>query len=106
MARCADPTVGGAVAILRAIVERAAAWDRAAPHDYDHRWVNLRGMGAFGVRPGDPLSRMDGTLSPPRRSGFAWRPGPLGRAQVTERAPVSRWAITNEVQVQPTVPAT
>ncbi|MGI5125873.1 hypothetical protein ACQEVB_03560 [Pseudonocardia sp. CA-107938] len=75
--RCADPTVGGAVAILRerygepinrwafteararlkVIVERAVAWDRATPHDYDHRWINLHGMGAFGVDPGAPLSR-------------------------------------------------
>ncbi len=74
--RCADPTVEDAVAILRAnygepinrwtfadlprlrtAVERAVAWDRATPHDYDHRWINLHGMGAFGVSPGEPLSR-------------------------------------------------
>jgi hypothetical protein len=74
--RCADPTVGDAVAILRerygepinrwaftdlprlrTIVERAVAWDRATPHDYDHRWINLHGMGAFGLDPGAPLSR-------------------------------------------------
>ncbi len=75
--RCADPTVEGAVAILRerygepinrwaftearaqlrTIVERAVAWDRATAHDYDHRWINLHGMGAFGVSPGEPLSR-------------------------------------------------
>jgi len=75
--RCADPTVEDAVAILRerygepinrwafteardrlrTIVERAVAWDRATPHAYDHRWINLHGMGAFGVSPGEPLSR-------------------------------------------------
>lgn len=73
--RCADPTASGAAAILaahhgppinrwafadparmRAIVERAVEWDRATPHDYDHRWVNLHGMGAFLVD-GSPLSR-------------------------------------------------
>jgi hypothetical protein len=76
VARCADPTVGGAVAILRQrygepinrwtfadaarlrrIVERAVAWDRAHPHAYDHRWINLHGMGAFGTQPDRPLSR-------------------------------------------------
>ncbi|MDN5853812.1 MAG: hypothetical protein L0K86_13395 [Actinomycetia bacterium] len=31
------------------------AWDRATPHDYDHRWINLHGMVAFGVRPGEAL---------------------------------------------------
>jgi hypothetical protein len=29
------------------VVERVVEWDRATPHDYDHRWINLHGMGAF-----------------------------------------------------------
>ena len=37
-------------------VERAVAWDRATPHEYDHRWINLHGMGAFTGGDG-PLSR-------------------------------------------------
>jgi hypothetical protein len=64
--RAADPTAGSAVAALtrhygppvnrhafadpaglRAVVERVVEWDRATPHDYDHRWINLHGMGAF-----------------------------------------------------------
>jgi hypothetical protein len=64
--RCADPTAAGAVTVLtqhygpeinrhafadparlRATVERVVAWDRATPHGYDHRWINLHGMGAF-----------------------------------------------------------
>ena len=72
--RCADPTAGAAVAALtqrygpeinrhafadparlRATVERVVAWDRATPHDYEHRWINLHGMGAFTGA--SPLSR-------------------------------------------------
>lgn len=64
--RCTDPTAAAAVGVLRerfgepvnrwafadpARVRRAAisaaAWDRAHPHDYDHRWIALHGMGAF-----------------------------------------------------------
>lgn len=64
--RCTDTTAAQALAVLRdrfgepvnrwafadpARVRRAAvravAWDRAAPHDYDHRWIALHGMGAF-----------------------------------------------------------
>ncbi len=64
--RCADPTAGAAVAVLtqtygpeinrhafadparlRATVERVVEWDRATPHDYDHRWIDLHSMGAF-----------------------------------------------------------
>ncbi|MBN9737332.1 hypothetical protein PP1_020175 [Pseudonocardia sp. P1] len=64
--RCTDPTAASAVGVLRerfgeavnrwafadpARVRRAAvravAWDRGAPHDYDHRWIALHGMGAF-----------------------------------------------------------
>jgi hypothetical protein len=39
----------------RAVVERVVEWDRATPHDYDHRWINLHGMGA--VTGSGPLSR-------------------------------------------------
>jgi hypothetical protein len=72
--RCADETVEGAAAILaqrygseinkymfadperlRETVGRVVAWDRATPHDYDHRWINLHGMGAFTGS--GPLSR-------------------------------------------------
>jgi hypothetical protein len=64
--RAADPTAGAAVGALtrhygpsinrhafadpvglRAVVERVVAWDRTTPHDYDHRWINLHGMGVF-----------------------------------------------------------
>ncbi|WP_224389243.1 hypothetical protein [Pseudonocardia sp. ICBG1293] len=64
--RCTDTTAAQALAVLRdrfgepvnrwafadpARVRRAAvravAWDRSAPHDYDHRWIALHGMGAF-----------------------------------------------------------
>jgi hypothetical protein len=72
--RCADPTAAAAVAVLtrhygpqinrhafadparlRATVERVVGWDRATPHDYDHRWIALHGMGAFTG--GAPLGR-------------------------------------------------
>jgi hypothetical protein len=73
--RCADPTAAGAVAVLtqrygpeinrhafadrtalRTTVERVVAWDRQTPHEYDHRWINLHGMGAVTGSAG-PLSR-------------------------------------------------
>ncbi|MBC3189617.1 hypothetical protein H7X46_00860 [Pseudonocardia sp. C8] len=73
-ARCTDPTAAAAVgalrerfggpvhhwtsgdpARLRQAVVRAAAWDRAAGHDYDHRWIALHGMGAF-TGPGTGVS--------------------------------------------------
>jgi hypothetical protein len=72
--RCADPTAAGAVGVLtrrygpeinrhafadpaglRSTVERVVRWDRATPHDYDHRWINLHGMGVFTGAA--PLSR-------------------------------------------------
>ena len=48
------------LAKLEKIVGRAVAWDRATAHDYDHRWINLHGMGAVlsakeGAKPA-PLS--------------------------------------------------
>ncbi|MEJ8280624.1 hypothetical protein [Pseudonocardia spirodelae] len=64
--RCTDTTAAQALAVLRdrfggpvnrwafadpARVRRAAvravAWDRTAPHEYDHRWIALHGMRAF-----------------------------------------------------------
>ncbi|MFC4942584.1 hypothetical protein [Pseudonocardia sp. GCM10023141] len=64
--RCADETAAEAVGLLsvrhgaeinpyafaeqgllRDTVERVIDWDRATPHDYDQRWINLHGMGAF-----------------------------------------------------------
>lgn len=72
--RCADPTVADVPVLLRerhgppinrwafaetgrlrSLVERAVEWDRAIPHDYDQRWINLHGMGAFRAD-GTPLS--------------------------------------------------
>lgn len=32
---------------LEALIERVLAWDRETPHAYDHRWINLHGMGVF-----------------------------------------------------------
>jgi hypothetical protein len=48
------------LAKLEQLVERVVAWDRRTPHDYDHRWINLHGMGAIlsakeGAKPA-PLS--------------------------------------------------
>lgn len=64
--RCTDPSAAAALGLLRdrygepvnrwafadpRRVRRAAvtavAWDRGAPHDYDHRWIALHGMRAF-----------------------------------------------------------
>lgn len=63
--RCADLSARSAVAVLNdryggpinrytfqdpealvALVETVVAWDRDTPHNYDHRWINLSGMGA------------------------------------------------------------
>jgi hypothetical protein len=32
---------------LEKIVRDAVAWSLSTPHSYDHRWINLHGMGAF-----------------------------------------------------------
>jgi hypothetical protein len=32
---------------FRSLVVKAIEWDRGTPHDYDHRWINLHGMGAM-----------------------------------------------------------
>lgn len=72
--RCTDPSAGAAVgalterfggpvnrfaftdtARLRRTVVRAVLWDRATPHQYDHRWIALHGMGAF-TGAGGPLA--------------------------------------------------
>lgn len=63
--RCNDATARSAVSVLNdrygtpinqymfqqpekliALVERVVKWDRETPHNYDHRWINLSGMGA------------------------------------------------------------
>lgn len=46
---------------LAALVEKVVKWDRDTPHSYDHRWINLSGMGATTsamgkASPGTPLS--------------------------------------------------
>jgi hypothetical protein len=80
--RCADASASGAVSALNAmygplinrysfgdldklekLVPRVVEWDRKTPHNYDHRWINLHGMGAMNEALGnfktkrDPLSR-------------------------------------------------
>ena len=32
---------------LEELVLRVVEWDRKTPHNYDHRWINLHGMGAM-----------------------------------------------------------
>lgn len=32
---------------LEALVPKVIEWDRATPHEYDARWINRHGMGAF-----------------------------------------------------------
>ena len=32
---------------LEALIQRVVEWDRQTPHNYDHRWINLHGMGAM-----------------------------------------------------------
>lgn len=73
--RCTDPSAAAALGLLRdrygepvnrwafadpRRVRRAAvtavAWDRGAPHDYDHRWIALHGMRAFLPGDGSPVS--------------------------------------------------
>ncbi|TCK20230.1 hypothetical protein [Pseudonocardia endophytica] len=73
--RCTDPSAASALGLLRdrygepvnrwafadeGRVRRAAvtavAWDRSAPHDYDHRWIALHGMRAFLPDDGGPAS--------------------------------------------------
>ncbi|WP_158000173.1 DUF6683 family protein, partial [Melaminivora alkalimesophila] len=69
--RCADVSARQAIAVLNQryggpinqyafrhlpqlekTVQEVLAWDRRTPHDYDHRWINLHGMGAFGASGG------------------------------------------------------
>lgn len=38
--------------LLKKTVSEVVEWDRKTPHDYDHRWINLHGMGAFGAQTG------------------------------------------------------
>jgi hypothetical protein len=32
---------------LEELIPKVVEWDRKTPHDYDHRWINLHGMGAM-----------------------------------------------------------
>jgi hypothetical protein len=34
------------LAKLEELVPQVVEWDRKTPHNYDHRWINLHGMGA------------------------------------------------------------
>ena len=73
--RCNDPTAVQAVSVLNQnygtqinqygfkdlsnlerIVNEVAAYVRSNPENYDHRWINLHGMGAF-VNGGEALSK-------------------------------------------------
>lgn len=73
--RCADISARQAIAVLNErfgtpinqyafkrlpLLEKTVAevidWDRKTPHDYDHRWINLHGMGAFGTQGDAALS--------------------------------------------------
>lgn len=73
--RCADSTARQAVSVLNerfgtpinqytftdldaleALVTRVVAWDRATPHEYDHRWINLHGMEAVTDATGGGIS--------------------------------------------------
>lgn len=65
-ARCADESAKSAIAVLVAqipvdlrreefndldklkdIIHRVVQWDETTPYHYDHRWINLHGMGAI-----------------------------------------------------------
>jgi hypothetical protein len=41
---------------LERLLDSVVAWDRKTPHRYDHRWINLHGMGAYAAAsdPGSP----------------------------------------------------
>ncbi|MCK9549228.1 hypothetical protein [Aquamicrobium sp.] len=46
---------------LETLIEKVVKWDRDTPHNYDHRWINLSGMGATtsamgGAADATPLS--------------------------------------------------
>ena len=40
---------------LEALIPRVVDWDRKTPHRYDHRWINLHGMGAMISGTGSPM---------------------------------------------------
>lgn len=82
--RCADISAREAVAVLNMqfgkpintytmqnlpklekIVQKVVLWDEKTPHNYDHRWINLHGMGAMmsGL---DPDEQKKEALSLPR----------------------------------------
>lgn len=39
------------IAELENLIPQVVEWDRKTPHNYDHRWINLHGMKAFGSAP-------------------------------------------------------
>ena len=41
---------------LEALIPRVVQWDRATPHKYDHRWINLHGMEAMQTGLGEKPS--------------------------------------------------
>lgn len=50
---------------LEKLVDRVVAWDEKTPYNYDHRWINLHGMGAMmsGL---DPKEQKKEELSLPK----------------------------------------
>ena len=87
--RCADVSARSAVGVLteqfgppineymfrdfariEALIPKVLEWDRKTPHDYDHRWINLHGMGAMI----DSLDKLEGkpkSMSLPREQWVA-----------------------------------
>jgi hypothetical protein len=83
--RCTDSTAGQAVDALNqqfgppvnqymfedlpkleALIPRVVAWDRSTAHHYDHRWINLSGMGAVKASLGQTPPSAAQALSHPR----------------------------------------
>lgn len=48
---------------LESLIHRVVEWDRSTPYNYDHRWINLHGLGATLSAMGEPSS--DTSLSLP-----------------------------------------
>ncbi|MES2694430.1 MAG: hypothetical protein V4773_13215 [Verrucomicrobiota bacterium] len=72
---CADKTAGSGIGVLnqqfgppineyagkdpqklKKIVQRVIKWDEKTPYNYDHRWINLHGLGGFTGEAGASLS--------------------------------------------------
>jgi hypothetical protein len=47
--------MGSHLSTLERIVPQVIEWDRNTPHNYDHRWINLRGSDATNL----PVNDMD-----------------------------------------------